>query len=139
MILVTLILMAISTVSYSKECKIDVIPEAKIEYGCGCGYYKVSNNKYKTVFQSEIDYSQSRMFINKKLTYLKIKNLEPAPSKVGEKFIQVFKLNNKEYKFSNIVSFVCSPNRAGCEVTRFDSVLSINNSCTIKLKGDCGC
>jgi len=129
----------------NNSCIIKPIPNKFIEYGCSCNYYKKNTNEFVPYFQSEIDFTNPKMYINNKLVNvnpIKVNSI-PVNKKIGSKFSQSFEFMGNIIHFENIVTFVCPPNSESCEVTEFETIMKTKNKqCNFKevtIKGSCGC
>lgn len=73
-------------------CGVSTIPENKVQYGCGCGYYKQGNSAAPTLFQSDFSFESPKMFIKGKLVKLQSQKVEDLPDnpKRGDKFSQTY-------------------------------------------------
>ena len=146
-ILVALSMSVVFSSSGAEEigCGVSVIPQNKIEYGCGCSYHLDVDKKFVPVFQAELDLQRPRMYIDGKLVPVTPAKIEPIPlnPKIGDKFTQQFSYNGRTAIFNNTITFVCPPQSESCEVISFDTKLSvIGPACmanNIEIKGDCGC
>ena len=127
------------------SCGISPIPENIIEYGCGCNYHNNQSSTLSLLFQSEIDASNPRMFIEGELVKLtsSAEGGMPEMPKIGDKFKQTFSYKDKTIIFDNVINFVCPPESEGCEIISYDSSITINGEqCHDELtgyNGDCGC
>jgi len=135
----------ISAYANNNECHISPIPNKLIEYGCSCNFYEDNNTEFIPYLQSEIDFTNPKMYINNKLVKLKTIQIEGIPKKpkIGNKFTQIFEYSEKTIYFENTISFVCPPNSESCETTEFNTIMyTKQKQCNIKsinLKGNCGC
>lgn len=121
------------------------IPEEKIEYGCGCGYYSKTSNPIQTFLQAELQFQEPRAYISDGLVHLKPIEVQgiPIDPKIGDTFTQHYRYKDIDLYFRNTVTFVC-PNgmEGGCEVTKFKTRLEIHKDGKVnarQLVGDCGC
>jgi len=125
-------------------CGVETIPEAKIVYGCGCGYWAETKPILMPILQSDFGFEDARMFIDGKLVEVVPHIIEGIPKKpkIGNGFSQTFRYQNAMITFQNTVSFICPPASEGCEVLSFDTKLLINRmqcNSTHEITGDCGC
>ncbi len=125
---------------------ISTIPEKGMEYGCGCTYVlkPVNPQKYQFIFLSDFMFEKPKMRIYGKTVTIKPVNVEQIPkdAKVGETFTQTYQYGSVAFLFENKVIFVCPEADESCEVTTFDSVLTVKDGSKKKVyqvQGDCGC
>ena len=143
-----LCLVVISSSVAAKDfgCGIDTIPGDQIQFGCGCGYHLKHEQGIDTLFQAEIvTRDRPRMFVDGQLVGLSASpdNNKETELKLGDEFVESYSYGAMTIEFHNVVSFTCSENSQGCEVTRFDTTMVVNSgSCSARVEGlfgDCGC
>ena len=125
---------------------ISVIPNSDMEYGCGCAYVlkPIDKKNYKFIFFSEFGFDKPKMRINEQMVALEPVTIQQIPSdpKIGDEFSQTYRYGSVELQFDNKIIFVCPPGDEGCEVTTYDSVLTVkegNDKKVYQVQGDCGC
>ena len=86
-----------------------------------------------------------RMYVDGELVAVQAAptNADNHYSKKGDEFTETYSFDSTTIRFDNRVSSACPGGSEGCEVTVFDTTMTVSTgSCAVEVKkliGDCGC
>ena len=145
-VLIAALLISSPVLPQELGCGFEVIPEAQIKRGCGCGYSLRTDAGSRTVFQAGLNSSDNPgMYVDGELVALQAAptNADNHYSKKGDEFTEIYSFDSTTIRFDNKVSSACPGGSEGCEVIVFDTSMTVSiGSCTVEVKkliGDCGC